>query len=116
MALIVSEEYNHLPQDYIRECLGLLPHWVQEYNEVGETNLVEFMSNKYYGLSLYKFEGTVLEDGTYRNVAEDEDGTWNEDMKAVAYMNTADGIVYFYDTGGVIGLPTPDGYFVTRMD
>lgn len=93
------------------ETLGLLPMWVAEYNMLGEKEtLIEHMETAYGFGSLYKFEGQVLEDGTYRSNYEED-----EDMEFVGRMNTRDGYVYFYPYG-MIALPTKDGYFVTRMD
>lgn len=93
------------------ETLGLLPMWVAEYNLIGEQDtLVEHMETSYGFGRLFKVEGEVLEDGTYRSPYEED-----EDLEFVGRMNTNDGYVYFYPYG-MIALPTKDGYFVTRMD
>jgi hypothetical protein len=97
------------PKDYLREWLGVLPYWVKEFNLLNGDDIVAFM-NGCYGYGLYKFEGEVLEDGTYRSQYDDDD-----DMPFIGKMATARGDVYFYPYG-MVALPTSDGYFVTRMD
>lgn len=91
------------------ESLGLLPHWVVEYNLLDGEDLPEFMEGR-YGFSLYKFNGEVLEDGKYRSPHEED-----EDLEWVGKMPTKDGVVYFYPYA-ITALPTKDGYFITRMD
>ena len=97
------------PKEHLAEALGLLPMWVHEYNILGENSIVEYMRER-YGFGLYKFEGEVLEDGSYRSFFEED-----EDLQWVGKMKTKHGTAYFYQYA-ITALPTDDGYFVTRMD
>ena len=108
--LVVNTTYYDAPKEHLVESLGLLPHWVVEYNMLGGSDLVQYMTKRYGFGRLYEFEGEVLEDGIYRSPhEEDEDTTW------VGKMSTEQGIVYFYPYG-ILALPVDDGHFITRMD
>jgi len=110
MIVDINKEHFDAPRPQIMEALGLLPLWVAEYNLLMKDDLVEYMENSYGFGKLYEFEGEVLDDGNYRSPhQEDEDLPW------VAKMKTKDGDVYFYQYA-ITALPTPDGYFITRMD
>ena len=98
------------PKEHLVESLGLLPHWVVEYNMLGESDIVQYMTERYGFGELYKFEGTVTEDGRWQSPHEED-----EDLEYVGKMQTKDGTVYFYPYA-ITALPTDDGYFVTRMD
>ena len=108
-ALTLNTSHYDAPKEHLIESLGLLPHWVVEYNILGESDLVKYMEKR-YTFGLYQFRGEVLEDGIYRSLYEDDD-----DLHWVAHMSTGDGLVYFYPYG-IIALPTDDGYYITRMD
>ena len=68
------------------------------------------MTERYGFGKLYKFEGTVTEDGRWQSPHEED-----EDLHYVGKMHTEHGTVYFYPYA-ITALPTDDGYFVTRMD
>ena len=104
-----TKEYD-APREHLIESLGLLPHWVVEYNLLGGEDLVEHMESSYGFGSLYKFDGEVLPDGNYRSSYEED-----EDLSWVGKMKTKDGDVYFYPYA-ITALPTSNGYFITRMD
>ena len=106
----LNTKHYDAPKEHLAESLGLLPHWVVEYNMVGGKDLVSFMTERYGFGELYKFEGTVSEDGLYQSPHEDD-----EDLEYVGKMQTKDGTVYFYPYA-ITALPTDDGYFITRMD
>jgi len=93
----------------LAESLGLIPMWVSEFNILGETNLKQFIEER-YGYSLYKFEGEVLTDGSYRSKYEDD-----EDLPFIGKMKTREGDVYMYQYA-ITAIPTKDGYFITRLD
>lgn len=107
---INSDVYKAQRNDII-EALGLLPHWVIEYNLLGGEDLVQHMENSYGFGSLYRFGGEVLDNGNYRSHHEED-----EDLDWIAKMKTKDGDVYFYPYA-ITALPTSGGeYFITRMD
>lgn len=116
MLQLNTKEFD-APKEHLAEALGLLPIWVREYNVlcVYEPNvapvqdLVQYMTER-YGFGLYKFEGEVLEDGSYRSFFEED-----EDLQWVGKMKTKHGTAYFYQYA-ITALPTDDGYFITRMD
>jgi len=112
--LDINDKVFNAPRDHIVEALGLIPHWVKEYNlslaSRAFDDLVEWMTARYGFGELYKFNGEVLEDGSYRSPHEDD-----EDLPWVGKMKTRDGDVYFYEYA-ITALPTPNGYFITRMD
>ena len=77
---------------------------------LGESDIVQYMTERYGFGELYKFEGTVTEDGRWQSPHEED-----EDLEYVGKMQTKDSTVYFYPYA-ITALPTDDGYFVTRMD
>jgi hypothetical protein len=107
---INEDQFKDIEAGLIIESLGLLPRWVVEYNLLGYDNLVQHMQDSYGFGELYKFNGEVLENGSYHSGYEDD-----EDLPYVGKMKTKDGMVYFYEYA-IIALPTKDGYFITRMD
>lgn len=93
----------------IIEALGVLPHWVFDYNMMDKAgDIVDFMEQMYGFGPLYKFKGQVDHAGVYHHEGD-------EPLEWMAKARIADGVVYFYPYA-MVGLPTPDGYFVTRMD
>jgi len=110
MTVTLNTEHFSAPKDQLIEALGILPLWVHEYNLLGGEDLITHMTERYGFGSLYKFEGEVLEDGSYRSPHEED-----EDLPYVGKMNTKHGTVYFYQYA-ITALPTDDGYFITRMD
>ena len=110
----INSKVFDAPREQIQEALGLLPHWVLEYNFSLESrasdDLVQWMADRYGFGELYKFGGYVTEDGNYCSEHEDDD-----DLPWIAKMKTRDGDVYFYEYA-ITALPTPDGYYITRMD
>ena len=108
--LTLNTTHYDAPKEHLVESLGLLPHWVVEYNMLGESDIVQYMTERYGFGELYKFEGTVTEDGRWQSPHEED-----EDLEYVGKMQTKDGTLYFYPYA-ITALPTDDGYFVTRMD
>ena len=108
--LTLNTTHYDAPKEHLVESLGLLPHWVVEYNMLGESDIVQYMTERYGFGELYKFEGTVTEDGRWQSPHEED-----EDLEYVGKMDTKDGTVYFYPYA-ITALPTKDGYFITRMD
>lgn len=109
--LTLNTLHYDTPKEHLVESLGLLPHWVVEYNLLGENDIVQYMTERYGFGKLYCFGGEVLKDGSYKSL-HDED----EDLQYVGKMNTKDGTVYFYPYA-ITALPTEDGkHFITRMD
>mgnify|MGYP003119586181 FL=1 len=109
MLQLNTKEYD-APKEHLAESLGLLPLWVQEYNILGENDIVAYMTERYGFGRLYRFEGEVLEDGTYRSFFEEDD-----DLQWVGKMKTKHGTVYFYPFA-ITALPVDGGHFITRMD
>jgi hypothetical protein len=109
MLQLNTKEYD-APKEHLAESLGLLPLWVQEYNILGKSDIVAYMTERYGFGRLYKFEGEVLEDGSYHTFFEED-----EDLPWVGKMKTKHGTAYFYPYG-ILALPVDDGHFITRMD
>jgi hypothetical protein len=109
MRLVLNTRDYNEPKEYLMEWLGVLPHWVFEFNILNGDDILAFMEGC-YGYGLHKFEGEVLDDGAYRSQYDEDD-----DMPFIGKMGTARGDVYFYPYA-MVALPTSDGYFVTRMD
>ena len=109
MLTLNTTQYD-APKEHLVESLGLLPHWVVEYNLLGESDIVQYMTKRYGFGELYRFGGEIVDDGVYKSNHED-DG----DLQYVGKMDTKDGPVYFYPYA-ITALPTKDGYFITRMD
>jgi hypothetical protein len=109
MLQLNTKEYD-APKEHLAESLGLLPIWVQEYNILGKDDIVAYMTERYGFGRLYKFEGEVLEDGSYHTFFEED-----EDLPWVGKMKTKQGTAYFYPYG-ILALPVDDGHFITRMD
>ncbi len=107
---INTNAFPDVPKEHLKEALGILPYWVDEYVLLGpDMDIVRFMTERYGFGELWHFKGEVLEDGTYR-YPEDPD------LPYVAKMSTPNGNAYFYQYA-MLALPLPNGeYFVTRMD
>ena len=108
--LTLNTTHYDAPKEHLVESLGLLPHWVVEYNMLGESDLVQYMTERYGFGELYRFGGDVQEDGSYKSNYDEDD-----DLQYVGKMDTKDGTVYFYPYA-ITALPTDEGYFITRMD
>ena len=108
--LKLNTTHYDAPKEHLAESLGLLPHWVVEYNMLGESDLVQYMTERYGFGELYRFGGDVQEDGSYKSNYDEDD-----DLQYVGKMDTKDGTVYFYPYA-ITALPTDEGYFITRMD
>ena len=108
--LKLNTTHYDAPKEHLVEPLGLLPHWVVEYNMLGESDLVQYMTERYGFGELYRFGGDVQEDGSYKSNYDEDD-----DLQYVGKMDTKDGTVYFYPYA-ITALPTDEGYFITRMD
>lgn len=108
--LKLNTTHYDAPKEHLVESLGLLPHWVVEYNLLGESDLVQYMTERYGFGELYRFGGDVQEDGSYKSNYDEDD-----DLQYVGKMDTKDGTVYFYPYA-ITALPTDEGYFITRMD
>jgi len=107
-----NEAHPDYNSNEIAQILGLLPLWVAEHigNDDG-TDLVQFMEDRYGFGKLYKFEGTVNEDGDYVSSYEDD-----ADLPYMGRMITKNGYAYFYEHA-IVALPLPNGkHFITRMD
>ena len=109
MLTLNTTQYD-APKEHLVESLGLLPHWVVEYNLLGESDIVQYMTKRYGFGDLYRFGGEIVNYGVYKSNYEDD-----EDLEYVGKMDTKDGTVYFYPYA-ITALPTKDGYFITRMD
>ena len=108
--LTLNTTHYDAPKEHLVESLGLLPHWVVEYNMLGESDIVQYMTKRYGFGELYRFGGEIVDDGVYKSNHEDD-----ADLEYVGKMDTKDGPVYFYPYA-ITALPTKDGYFITRMD
>jgi len=108
--LTLNTTHYDAPEEHLVESLGLLPHWVVEYNLLGESDIVQYMTKRYGFGDLYRFGGEIVDDGVYKSNHEDD-----ADLEYVGKMDTKDGTVYFYPYA-ITALPTKDGYFITRMD
>ena len=96
----------------ISQILGLLPLWVAEYvGNDDDTDIVQFMTDKYGFGKLYKFDGKVNSGGDYVSSYEED-----SDLPYVGKMITKNGYAYFYEHA-IVALPQPDNtHFITRMD
>jgi hypothetical protein len=115
MQLTLTINTNAFPEyskSQLHSMLGLLPLWVAEHvGNDDDTDLVQFMTDRYGFGKLYEFEGKINEDGDYISKYDDD-----ADMPYMGKMITKDGYAYFYDYA-IIALPQPDGkHFITRMD
>ena len=108
--LKLNTTHYDAPKEHLVESLGLLPHWVVEYNLLGESDIVQYMTERYGFGELYRFGGDIQEDGSYKSNCDEDD-----DLQYVGKMDTKDGTVYFYPYA-ITALPTDEGYFITRMD
>ena len=115
MQLTLTINTNAFPEyskSQLHSMLGLLPLWVAEHvGNDDDTDLVQFMTDRYGFGKLYEFEGKINEDGDYISKYDDD-----ADMPYMGKMITKDGYAYFYDYA-IIALPQPNGkHFITRMD
>jgi hypothetical protein len=100
------------------EACGLITQWVFEFdylNRKGEirfSDLKDYMTEAYGFGELYKLGGHVDPD-TQAYISKYKE---DEDLKPYLKMvleGDAEVLIYPY---GIVALPTPDGYFITRMD
>lgn len=105
---INNQDYSH---HQVVDGLGILPYWVNNFesNEDIE-DLVEHMTFEYGFGPLRPMEGSVIKNGFWVSPHEEDD-----DHPYMALQETRAGTVYYFPYG-VIALPTPDGYLITRMD
>lgn len=98
------------PERLIEAC-GLIPHWVVEYAMEGDRNGIKDHLDKAYGFGLYHIEkGEIDKDGYTYRYPEDEP------LKPLISMNLGDeGLLLMYQYA-IVAIPTPDGWFITRMD
>ena len=109
---INTKAFPDVPQDNLKDMLGVLPYWVREYNILWSegSDIVDFMTNRYGCGKLYKFDAVILSDGTYTSSLDDPD------MPHIGKMKTRHGNVYFYEYA-IVALPQQDGsHYITRMD
>ena len=115
MQLTLTINTNAFPEydkHQLNEMLGLLPLWVAEHvcND-DNTDIVQFMTDRYGFGKLYKFDGGVDQGGRYITRKEDD-----ADLPYMGKMITKHGYAYFYEYA-IVALPQPNGeYFITRMD
>jgi len=107
-----NEAHPEYSDNQIAQALGLLPLWVAEHvGNDDDTDIVQFMTDRYGCGRLYKFEGTVNEKGDYVSSYEED-----PDLPYMGRMITKDGYAYFYEHA-IVALTQPDGtHFITRMD
>ena len=57
--LKLNTTHYDAPKEHLVESLGLLPHWVVEYNLLGESDIVQYMTERYGFGELYRFGGDI---------------------------------------------------------
>ena len=106
-------KYSTASQKQLREACGLLPYWVVEWDTfiriTGETTLKSWL-DKRYRFGMYELEKSVIDDdGTYHYPGDD-------DMHPFLAIDLGEHGVFYQYPHAIAAVPTPDGYFVTRMD
>jgi len=100
------------------EACGILPQWLFEFEFLVKrgvkkfSELVEYMTECYGFGSLHKFEGHVDPD-TQEYISKYEDDEPLAPYLKIHFDTGQEALIYPY---AIIALPTPDGYFITRMD
>jgi hypothetical protein len=107
-----NEAHPEYSDNQIAQALGLLPLWVAEHvGNDDDTDIVQFMTDRYGCGRLYDMGGSLMYDGTYASQYPDD-----EDLPYMGRMITKHGYAYFYEYG-IVALPLPNGkHFITRMD
>lgn len=112
-----TKDYPDTDPGWLQEACGILPHWVSQwdyFNSIGAARgtLVEYMAEAYGFGDLFEFKGVVdPETNEYQSeYAEDEP------LKPYGSVSLHDGKVALFYPYAITALPTPNGYFVTRMD
>ena len=109
MRLEINNKDYDAPPEHLMESLGVLPHWVTEFNLLNGDDLKKYLDGR-YGFGLYEFGGEVTDDGTYVSPHEED-----KDLPFVGRMKTAQGMVYVYPYA-IVFIVLSKCYFITSMD
>ena len=113
-----SKAYPEWTNTNLIEACGILPHWLIEFDFMVQkgikkfSELVDHMTQRYGFGSLHQFEGHVDPD-TQQYVSKYEDDEPLAPYMKVTLEGGSEALIYPY---AIIALPTPEGYFITRMD
>jgi hypothetical protein len=118
--ILNGEHYPQINEDNAIDYLGMIPFWVNEFEQVFDADTVDdigdlqsFLEDKYGFGKLIEMEGsTVGQDGEWVSSHDDD-----PDIYPYAMYPTDFGFMYQYPYG-VVAIPTgePDNWFITRMD
>ena len=109
--MIVHINKKDYPDYPIIDAIGFLPYWVYNFDsDESIDDLVQHMEFEYGFGKLHPMDGHINNDAVWIGGGEGDDN-----HPFMALQNTRAGTVYYYPYG-VIALPTPDGYLITRMD
>ena len=108
-------KYPNASQKQLSEACGLIPYWVTEW-ETLIRGIPEFDQglkrwlDKRYRFGLFELSKSVIEDdGTYRYPGD-------PDMAPFIAIDLGEHGVFYQYPNAIAAIPTPDGYYVTRMD
>ena len=106
-------KYPTASQKQLSEACGLLPYWVAEWETLVRPTSDETLKSwldKRYRFGMYELEKSVIEDdGTYKYPGD-------PDMAPFLSIDLGEYGVFYQYPHAIAAVPTPDGYFVTRMD
>jgi len=113
-----TKAYPNTGAQWLKEACGILPHWLIEFDAMHHMGMVKFeqlkdhMANCYGFGELFEFKGTVDPD-TQEYISQYED---DEPLAPYMTVHMKDGRKAHIYPYAMLALPTPDGYFITRMD
>ncbi len=94
----------------LENLVGFIPTWLQNIDE--EEDLVDGLTGAYGFGELYRMEGTIMDNGTYKSSYKGD-----PDLYPIVQINRKHEIVYIYSYGIVSIVYKDDrSAFITRMD
>lgn len=113
-----TKAYPDTGAQWLTEACGILPHWIMKFDALHHMGLVEFkelkqfMTDSYGFGELYEFKGHVDPDTQEYVSGYEED----EPLAPYGTVHMNEGRKAYIYPYAMLALPTPDGFFITRMD
>lgn len=117
----VKPNYKAYPETTgkgLLEACGILPQWLVKFNMMQQLGMLEFKELKQYMTDCYGFGKLHAFQGHVDPDTKDYISKYEDDEPLAHYVSIPmkdgrEALIYPY---AIVALPTPEGYFITRMD